>query len=105
MTTKAIMVGMLSVALAACAGRPAIQSTPAERAQAVGIAVCGGSVRDVATELSISEDEARELVRSTARELMKWVQRSYDRPPGARRAEGARVASAPGQPDVMCPID
>jgi hypothetical protein len=41
MTSKGMMVGLVSVALAACAARPAIQATPAQRAQAVGIVVCG----------------------------------------------------------------
>jgi hypothetical protein len=107
MTSKGMMVGLVSVALAACAARPAIQATPAQRAQAVGIVVCGDTVRDVATELAISEADARQLIRATARELMTWVHRSYDGPTGARRLEVARVAAAPASrhDGGSCPIE
>jgi hypothetical protein len=92
--TKLIKVGILSVALMACAARPAIRATPAQRAQAVAIVMSGGTVRDVAVELSLSDGEARRLVRDTARELMGWLHGSYEAPAGARVLAGPVPAPA-----------
>ena len=72
---KVIKVAMVAVVLAACAGRPPVQVTPAQRSQAVAVLLHGGTLRDVAAELAMSDDDARRVVRSTIKDLMHGLQR------------------------------
>ncbi len=73
---KVIKVAMVAIVLAACAARPAVQATPGQRAQAVAVLIHGGTLRDVAAELALSDADARRLVRSTIKDLMHGLQRS-----------------------------
>jgi hypothetical protein len=75
MIMKAIRVGIVVLVLGACGARTGRSTTPEERARAATVLICGGTVRDVAAELEMSDDDARRLVRSTIRELMRRLHR------------------------------
>lgn len=110
---KTMQVIVAGVLMTACAARPPVQATPVARAQAVGIVFSGGTPADVAAELSISQAEARRLVRATARELLTWLQTTDDRPAGVRAVvgpvstpavPGTVPAPAPSSPSASCDV-
>ena len=68
-----VIAALLAIGLSACAGRAAPLCSPAPRARAAAIVLNGGSVDDVATDLGLSNRDARRVVRSTAHQLVVWV--------------------------------
>lgn len=109
MMTKTIQSVILAVAMMACAARRTIPVTPTQQAQAVAIVTSGGSVRDVAVQLSLSDADARRLVRQTAHDLVKWLQ-TRDSSRGDRTVMAPVVVPAPGvapattTPPVTCDL-
>ena len=75
---KTIMMALMAMVLAGCAGRAPIQATPQQRSRAVTVLICGGTVHDVATELAVTDTEARRVVRATIKDLMHGLQRRYE---------------------------
>ena len=75
---KTLMMVMMAMVFAGCAGRPPIQATPQQRSRAVAVMICGGTVHDVATELAVSDADARRVVRATIKDLMHGLHRRYE---------------------------
>ncbi len=75
---KTLIVGVMAMVFAGCAGARPIQATPQQRARAATLMIFGGTVHDVATELAVSDTDARRLVRATIKELMRGLRHNYE---------------------------
>ena len=72
---KAIQMGILVLALGACGARQPVPVTPTQRTRAATVLLHGGTVRDVASQLAMSDDQARRVVQSTIKEMMRGLRR------------------------------
>lgn len=64
-----MMILTLTLALTGCAARPKVTASPQVRSDAMEVILHGGTIRDVATRLSLEPAVAREVIRSTLIEL------------------------------------